>query len=112
VQARVEAARRGGYNTDFDLNTYFLHDVPDAVLRSGPPRQREQADTVFGQRCEFHNWPNVPIRVIAAANDRFFPLDFQRQVARARLAKEVEAIPGGHLVALSHPIELAALLLR
>jgi len=112
VQARVEAARRDGYNTDFDLHTYFLHDVPDAVLRSGPPRQREQADTVFGQRCEFNNWPKVPIRVIAAASDRFFPLEFQRQVARTRLAKEVEVIPGGHLVALSHPNELAALLLR
>jgi pimeloyl-ACP methyl ester carboxylesterase len=112
VQARVAAARRDGYNTDFDLQTYFLHDVPDAVLRSGPARQREQADTVFGQRCEFNNWPKVPIRVIAAANDRFFPLEFQRQVARTRLAKEVEVIPGGHLVALSHPNELAALLLR
>jgi pimeloyl-ACP methyl ester carboxylesterase len=112
VQARVEAARRDGYNTDFDLHTYFLHDVPDAVLRSGPPRQRDQADTVFGQRCEFSHWPEVPMRVIAAANDRFFPLEFQRQVARTRLATEVEVIPGGHLVALSHPNELAAVLLR
>jgi pimeloyl-ACP methyl ester carboxylesterase len=112
VQARVAVARRDGYSTEFDLHTYFLHDVPEAVLRHGPPHQREQAGTVFQEPCQFQNWPKVPIRVIASANDRFFPLEFQRQVARTRLDQDVEVIPGGHLVALSHPDELVALLLR
>jgi pimeloyl-ACP methyl ester carboxylesterase len=40
VQARVAAAHRGGYNAEFDLQTYFLHDVPQIVLRGGPARQR------------------------------------------------------------------------
>ena len=34
-QARVAAARKGGYSTDFDLSVYFLHDVPPEVLASG-----------------------------------------------------------------------------
>jgi hypothetical protein len=36
-----------------------------------------------------------------------FPLEFQRRVARERLSLEVDAIDGGHMVALSYPGELA-----
>ena len=112
AQARVAAARSGGYNTEFDLQTYFLHDVPEAVLRAGPARQREQTDAVFQHPCLFERWPEVPIHVVAAADDRFFPLEFQRRVARERLNKDVEVIPGVHLVAPSHPEALVDLLLR
>jgi pimeloyl-ACP methyl ester carboxylesterase len=111
VDARIAAARGGGYTPDFDLPTYFLHDVPEAVLRGGPSRPREQSDPVFGQPCQFEGWPAIPMRVIAAADDRFFPLEFQKRIARERLDAEVEVIPGGHLVALSRPEELAARLL-
>jgi len=112
VRARVAAARRGGYSVEFDLRTYFLHDVPEEVLRGGPVRQREQAETIFEDPCRFQRWPQIPIHVVASADDRFFPLEFQRGVARARLDKNVEVVPGGHLVALSHPEELVELLLR
>jgi hypothetical protein len=40
-------------------------------------------------------------------DDRFFPLEFQRRVARDRLGISVDDMPGGHLLALSRPIELA-----
>jgi pimeloyl-ACP methyl ester carboxylesterase len=112
VRARVAAARAGGYSTDFDLPTYFLHDVPEAILREGPSRPREQAETVFNEPCRFERWPQIPIRVIASAGDRFFPLEFQRRVARDRLQTDVDVLPGGHLVALSNPEELADCLLR
>jgi pimeloyl-ACP methyl ester carboxylesterase len=112
AQARVAAAGRGGYNAEFDLHTYFLHDVPEAVLRAGPARQREQTEAVFQYPCLFESWPQIPIHVIASADDRFFPLEFQRRLARERLNKDVEVVPGGHLVALSHPEELVDLLLR
>lgn len=111
VDARIAAARTGGYTPQFDLPTYFLHDVPEAVLRGGPSRQREQSDPMFGQPCRFGRWPGIPMRAIAGADDRFFPLEFQKRVARERLNVEVEAIPGGHLVALSKPEELVTLLL-
>jgi pimeloyl-ACP methyl ester carboxylesterase len=111
-QARVAAARRGGYSTEFDPQTYFLHDVPEAALRAGPARQREQSEAIFQYPCQFERWPQIPIHVIASADDRFFPLEFQRRVARERLHKDVEVVPGGHLVALSHPEELVDLLLR
>jgi len=103
--------RAGGYSTEFDLQTYFLHDVPQAVLRDAP-RQREQSDAIFQQPYRFKRWPNIPIRVIASADDRFFPLSFQRRVARDRLAAEVEVVSGGHLAALSNPEGVVERLLR
>jgi hypothetical protein len=42
---------------------------------------------------------------------RSFPRDFQARVAHERLGKTIDEIPGGHLFALSHPRELAAVLL-
>jgi len=107
VGARLAAAKAGGYSAEFDLPTYFLHDVPAAVLREGPSRPREQAETVFKEPCHFECWPQIPIRVIASADDRFFPLGFQQRVARDRLNMDPEVLPGGHLVALSNPEGLA-----
>jgi pimeloyl-ACP methyl ester carboxylesterase len=112
VEARMAAARANGYNQEFDLQTYFLHDVPAAILRDGPSDQRPQAESVFKDRCDFTGWPSIPIRVIASENDRFFPIEFQRRVARDRLKTNAEVLPGGHLVALSNPQGLADLLLR
>jgi pimeloyl-ACP methyl ester carboxylesterase len=112
VGARIAAAQQGGYSTAFDLPTYFLHDVPEAVLRDGPSTPRPQAETIFEEPCRFERWPTMPIRVIASADDRFFPIDFQRRVARDRLKMDPEVLPGGHLVALSNPSGLADMLLR
>ena len=103
VEARVEAAARRGYSAEFDMRTYFLHDVPQDVLRAGPQQPREEAETVFGEPCRFERWPAIPLHVLAGRDDRFFPIEFQRRVARERLDKEVEELPGGHLVALSNP---------
>ena len=59
----------------------------------------------------FDAWPAIPIRVVAGADDRFFPVDFQRIVARDRLGVEADVLPGGHLMALARPTELADYLL-
>jgi pimeloyl-ACP methyl ester carboxylesterase len=111
VAARKKAATRRGYATEFDVATYFLHDVPQDVLRAGPEQQRDEADTVFGEPCRFEHWPDIPIHIVAGRDDRYFPIEFQRRVARERLGKEVEEIPGGHLVALSNPKGLTERLL-
>jgi pimeloyl-ACP methyl ester carboxylesterase len=110
--ARVAAAQAGGYPAEFDLATYFLHDVPAEVATAGEEHQYAEADIAFGQPCAIERWPDVPTRVIAGRDDRFFPLKFQRQVARERLGAEVDEIPGGHLAALSRPAELTDRLTR
>lgn len=110
AEARQQAAARHGYAAQFDVETYFLHDVPREVLRTGP-QPRQQADAVFGEPCQFQRWPSIPIHVLAGQDDRFFPIELQRHIALERLGKEVEQIPGGHLVALSNPEGLTARLL-
>jgi pimeloyl-ACP methyl ester carboxylesterase len=110
AEARVAAAGRGGYRTEFDLQTYFLHDIP--ALPPDRERQREQSDEIFQYPCLFERWPRIPIHVVASADDRFFPIEFQRRLARERLNRDVNVIPGGHLVALSRPEALIELLLR
>lgn len=111
-EARVAAARDGGYPAEFDLETYFLHDLPPEVLASGEASGGAETDIAFGQPCAIDRWPDVPTRVIAGRDDRFFPLDFQRHVAKDRLGLDAEVVPGGHLAALSYPAELSAQLLR
>ncbi|WP_240657586.1 alpha/beta fold hydrolase [Streptomyces populi] len=104
--ARLAAAEAGGYGTDLDLDTYFLHDVPAEVAAAGAGHERPEADIAFGQPCAIERWPDTTTRVLAATGDRLFPVDFQRRVARDRLGIDAETVPGGHLAALSHPVPL------
>jgi pimeloyl-ACP methyl ester carboxylesterase len=110
-QARLDAARRGGYSAEFDLATYFLHDVPPGVAAAGEPYQRPEADVVFGSVCDFAGWPAVPVRAVAGSGDRFFPAGFQRKLAAERLGVAADLLPGGHLIALAQPAGLADYLL-
>ena len=109
AEARRHHDIREGRDPDanFDLDTYFLHDVPTDVLASLGDEQRDQTETVFVAPWGLEAWPDVPTTVIAAQDDRFFPFDFQQRVARERLGIEVVKVPGGHLAALSHPAEVA-----
>jgi hypothetical protein len=112
IDARRGAARAGGYPEAFDLHTYFLHDVPSAVLAEGPDHQRDEAEVAFQEPCPFIRWPEVETIVLAGRDDRFFPFGFQQRVARERLRAEVEPLPGGHLAALSQPGAVTRALLR
>jgi hypothetical protein len=111
ADARVAAARQGGYGTELDQAVYFLHDVPPDVAAAGEPYQRPEADVVFRSACDFSTWPPVPIRAVAGADDRFFPVGFQQALARDRLGIEADVLPGGHLIALAQPVRLASYLL-
>ena len=71
---------------------------------------REPSAAAMAQPCEFARWPAVPTKVLIGRDDRLFPAEFQRRVAEDRLGLDADEIPGGHLVALSNPSGLAALL--
>jgi pimeloyl-ACP methyl ester carboxylesterase len=96
---------------EFDTVTMFFHDVPAEItaeaMRQGEPAQ---SDTPFAQVWPLDAWPDVPTRVISTRDDRIFPRAFQVRVAQDRLGITPEEMPGGHLVALSRPDELGALL--
>jgi hypothetical protein len=99
VEAQEEAARAGGYGP-FDVATYFLHDVDAEIAAEGEAYQRSEADVAFESVCAFKAWPAIRIRVLAGADDRFFPVGFQRRVARDRIGVEADVLPGGHLLPL------------
>jgi pimeloyl-ACP methyl ester carboxylesterase len=94
---------------EFDVTTYFLHDVPAEVLAGAEPPP-EQSGTPFSTPLAIEHWPDVETRVVVSRDERFFPAQFQRQVAQERLGIVADEVPGGHLVALSQPIELTDLL--
>ena len=89
-----------------DLAVYF-HDVPADVVAEAATHVPEQSGTPMEQPWPLEAWPDVPTRVLAGRDDRLFPSAFQRRVAQERLGIEADEIDGGHMVALSHPRELA-----
>jgi pimeloyl-ACP methyl ester carboxylesterase len=109
-QQNVRDGRRA--DAPFDPLVDFFHDVPQPVVDNaraqGEPRQSE---TVFGSPCTFKAWPAVPTRVLVGRDDRFFPAEFQRRVARERLGIAADDMVGGHLLALSQPAELSTRLI-
>jgi pimeloyl-ACP methyl ester carboxylesterase len=105
-EARVAAARAGGYSVEFDDNDYFLHDLPADERAALETHYRIESAIAFAQPCQIERWPDVPTRVLVARGDRLFPPELQRRVARDRLGLDVDFVPGGHLAALSHPREL------
>jgi pimeloyl-ACP methyl ester carboxylesterase len=108
-EAKREMEVRDGRDpdADFDEVTTFLHDVPQHIIDESPSHARRQSGTPFASPSTLTAWPDVPTRVLVGRDDRLFPAEFQRSVARDRLGITADEMPGGHLVAFSHPKELA-----
>jgi pimeloyl-ACP methyl ester carboxylesterase len=110
AEARAEKAARDGrtLTADFDLREEFFHDVPADVTAAAMAEDAQpEAQIVFTQQWPLSKWPDVVTRFLQGRDDRLFPLEFQRRVVRERLGISVDEMPGGHLVALSQPLELA-----
>jgi pimeloyl-ACP methyl ester carboxylesterase len=107
-EAASAFAASQGRPAEFDLIRDFFHDVPkdvfDEAMALGDPAQ---SATPFTQPWPGTRWPDVPTRFLQGRDDRMFPLEFQRRVVGERLGIEVDEMPGGHLSALSQPVELA-----
>jgi pimeloyl-ACP methyl ester carboxylesterase len=86
--------------------TLFTHDVPAAVLQAFP-LPREQSGTLFDEPWPLDEWPDVRTEFVVCRDDRFFPADWLRAIARDRLGIEPREIPGGHCAFLSQPRALA-----
>jgi pimeloyl-ACP methyl ester carboxylesterase len=87
--------RIGLPDKEFDPVEDFFHDVPSPVRDEAFSLPAPvQSDTPFGQTWPLDGWPDVPTRVVAGSDDRFFPLEFQRRVVRERLGVGVDVLPG------------------
>ena len=88
---------------EMDAMEHFLHDLP--------PTEPEQAGRVMTDPFPLPALPAIPMRGIAATNDRFFPVAFMDRLIRDRLGVEPEHVAAGHLPALANPVGLVELLL-
>lgn len=105
--ARRAAARAGGWTEEIDLEISFFHDLSPELVAESAEHALDEADIAFEEPCPFSAWPAVPTTVLAGRDDRFFPVGFQRRVARERLGLDIVELPGGHLNALSEPEAVA-----
>jgi pimeloyl-ACP methyl ester carboxylesterase len=112
VDARIAAAQAGGYDTEFDLATYFLHDLDPQVASEVLSNPGDEADIAFSTPCSITTWPGVSTAAVVGREDRFFPLEFQRRVLQERVGVEAAVISGGHLIALANPDGLCGALLE
>jgi pimeloyl-ACP methyl ester carboxylesterase len=94
-------------DADDDAVIYY-HDMPaDVAAAAGMRAWQDQSSTPLDEPWPLAAWPDTPTRVLAGRLDRMFPVDFQRRVARERLGLEIDEVDGGHMAAMSHPVELA-----
>jgi pimeloyl-ACP methyl ester carboxylesterase len=110
ADAIAELIARRGRMGEWQQETFeevFLHDVEPRVVRASAGYNRVPGPGMFTEPWPLARWPDVHTRVLAPRDDRLFPLEFQKRVARERLGIEVDEIPGGHLPMLSRPAELA-----
>jgi pimeloyl-ACP methyl ester carboxylesterase len=107
AQARREQDQRDGRDPDDDV-TLFMLDVPAEEAAADRARSRNQSGTPFGRPWPLRAWPAVPTRFLLCRDDRFFPAEFMRRIARQRLGIDAEEMAGSHSVALSRPTELVA----
>jgi pimeloyl-ACP methyl ester carboxylesterase len=107
AKRRQDIAEGRDPDAPFDPIITFFHDVPADVRDEAFKEDPGQSDTPFASPMTLAAWPDIPTRVIVGRDDRLFPADFQRRVARDRLGITPDELPGGHVIALSHPVELA-----
>lgn len=107
--ADIEAGRDP--DAPMDPRPLFFHDVPEDVIEQVFQHEEvAMADTSFETVWAADRWPDVPIRVVVGEFDRLFPLEFLQTLTRERIGVEPEVVEAGHLIALSRPEQLAALL--
>jgi pimeloyl-ACP methyl ester carboxylesterase len=89
-----------------DMVETFLHDVPAELRKAAFEHAVRQSGRPFVDPWPLEQAPDVPIRFLLCRDDRFFPADLMRRLARERLGLTADEMDGGHSVALSRPTEL------
>lgn len=109
--AHEAAVRAAGLDPPLEAEELFYNTCTAAQRREATGWDRDQAEAPFVQPWPGRSWPAVPTEVVALADDLLFPPGFLAQVARHRLGLPIRTSPGGHMGMVSHPAELAGVLL-
>jgi pimeloyl-ACP methyl ester carboxylesterase len=107
---REQAAVDGGLTGNEDPFISFYQDVPRSVAEEAMRRGRDGSISGLDAPWPLDAWPKVTTRYVLCTEDRFFPPAFCRRLVDQRLGIETDEIESGHCVALSRPVELAAML--
>jgi pimeloyl-ACP methyl ester carboxylesterase len=103
----TEAARDKPDHGDDEI-AVFMHDVPPDLAAEMLARGPGQSGTPMREPWPLDAWPDVPTRYLLFRDDRFFPADFARGLARERLGVVADEMDGSHCAYLSRPDELAS----
>ncbi|MEU4514960.1 alpha/beta hydrolase [Nonomuraea wenchangensis] len=98
-----------------DEHELYFHDVPRDLARrvldhDGALAAHMNMDRACAEPWPLPAWPDVPTRYLLCRDDRLFTPDFVRRHVKERLGVTPDEMPGGHMVMLSRPAELAAYL--
>jgi pimeloyl-ACP methyl ester carboxylesterase len=108
---RRQAARDGGLTGNDDPYVAYYHDVPRELAEQAISKERDHpSEASMNAPWPLDAWPDVATRFVLCTQDRFFPAEFLRRLARDRLGIIADEVAAGHCVALSRPKELADLL--
>lgn len=88
----------------------FYHDCAPELQEWALDRLQPQSRHVLRERSPLRAWPDVPVSVLTASEDRCIPPASLRTTARRLFGQEPIEVPGGHLAVLSYPAEVAGAL--
>jgi pimeloyl-ACP methyl ester carboxylesterase len=99
-----------GAPAGLDTRATFYHDVDQEIADEAMRRGHEGELTDLDVPWPLETRTDIPTRFVLGAADRFFPPDWLREVVRIRHGIVPDELDAGHCMALSRPVELAALL--
>jgi alpha-beta hydrolase superfamily lysophospholipase len=119
IPAPGEAPDDWSANTGFDqvmarqqqrYSDLLYQDVPPDLARQARRLARDQSPAPGRAPWPLDTWPPVPTRFVLCTEDRFFPPEFMRPIVASRLGIAADELASGHCAALSHPGQLASML--
>jgi pimeloyl-ACP methyl ester carboxylesterase len=89
---------------------YFAGDVPVARARILYATQQPTAASLFADKTDAAAWHDKPTFYAVSTHDQTISPEFERFLAKRMGAKTIE-LPASHLSMISHPREIADLIL-
>ncbi|MAG31333.1 MAG: alpha/beta hydrolase [Deltaproteobacteria bacterium] len=95
-----------------DAKHFFFHDCDAATASWAAKKLRWQGSKPLGEPAFFEDWPDGPMNMILAPEDRVARFEWLAdEASRWPLARPPILLPGGHSPMLARPAELAEALL-
>jgi pimeloyl-ACP methyl ester carboxylesterase len=89
----------------------FAQDVDTTAARVMAAVQKPLSLSIFGEKATQAAWKSKPSWYLLSENDRIINPDLQRFMAERIGAKKVVSIPSDHASLVSHPAEVAQLIM-